>query len=54
MRCRGNLHRRPRRGRQGRADLDFIRLDAEAFATAPNISVDYAVFEKTQRAAVLR
>jgi mannose-1-phosphate guanylyltransferase len=35
------------------ADLDFIRLDAETFATAPNISVDYAIFEKTSRAAVL-
>jgi len=30
-----------------KADLDFVRLDAEAFAQAPNISVDYAVFEKT-------
>lgn len=34
-------------------DLDFIRLDAEAFAEAPNISVDYAIFEKTTHAAVL-
>jgi mannose-1-phosphate guanylyltransferase len=34
-------------------DLDFIRLDAEAFAQAPNISVDYAIFEKTTHAAVL-
>lgn len=34
-------------------DLDFIRLDAAAFADAPNISVDYAIFEKTRRAAVL-
>ena len=36
-----------------RADLDFIRLDAEAFAKAPDISVDYAIFEKTSLAAVL-
>lgn len=36
-----------------KVDLDFIRLDPEAFAKAPNISVDYAVFEKTKRAAVL-
>jgi mannose-1-phosphate guanylyltransferase len=36
-----------------KADLDFIRLDPEAFAKAPNISVDYAVFEKTRLAAVL-
>lgn len=31
------------------ADLDFTRLDAEAFAKSPNISVDYAIFEKSQR-----
>lgn len=31
-----------------RADLDFIRLDEAAFATAPNISVDYAIFEKSR------
>jgi mannose-1-phosphate guanylyltransferase len=35
------------------ADLDFIRLDEAAFATAPNISVDYAIFEKTAKAAVV-
>ncbi len=35
------------------ADLDFIRLDQAAFATAPNISVDYAIFEKTAKAAVV-
>ncbi len=34
-------------------DLDFIRLDGEAFATAPNISIDYAVMEKTDRAALV-
>ncbi len=34
-------------------DLDFVRLDAAAFSAAPNISVDYAVFEKTTLAAVL-
>jgi mannose-1-phosphate guanylyltransferase/mannose-6-phosphate isomerase len=34
-------------------DLDFVRLDAEAFAKAPNISIDYAVMEKTARAAVV-
>jgi mannose-1-phosphate guanylyltransferase len=31
-----------------RADLDFIRLEEESFARAPNISVDYAVFEKSR------
>jgi mannose-1-phosphate guanylyltransferase/mannose-6-phosphate isomerase len=35
------------------ADLDFLRLDAEAFARAPAESLDYAVMEKTDRAAVV-
>jgi mannose-1-phosphate guanylyltransferase/mannose-6-phosphate isomerase len=35
------------------ADLDFTRLDAEAFAKCPADSIDYAVMEKTDRAAVL-
>ncbi len=30
-----------------------MRLDAEQFAKAPNISIDYAVMEKTARAAVV-
>jgi len=34
-------------------DLDFIRLDAEAFAASPDISVDYAIMEKTSNAAVV-
>jgi len=34
-------------------DLDFTRLDAEAFAAAPSISIDYALMEKTRRAAVI-
>ncbi|MDX2266422.1 MAG: mannose-1-phosphate guanylyltransferase/mannose-6-phosphate isomerase [Hyphomicrobiales bacterium] len=34
-------------------DLDFRRLDAESYARAPNISIDYAVMEKTRLAAVL-
>ncbi|MDQ1079559.1 mannose-1-phosphate guanylyltransferase/mannose-6-phosphate isomerase [Pseudoroseomonas cervicalis] len=34
-------------------DLDFIRLDPAAFALAPDISIDYAVMEKTDRAAVV-
>lgn len=33
---------------KARADLDFVRLDEESFAKAPNISVDYAIFEKTK------
>jgi len=34
-------------------DLDFIRLDPEAFALAPKKSIDYAIMERTDRAAVL-
>ena len=34
-------------------DLDFIRLDASAFAASPTISIDYAVMEKTEHAGVL-
>jgi mannose-1-phosphate guanylyltransferase/mannose-6-phosphate isomerase len=34
-------------------DLGFLRLDAQAFAKVPNISVDYAVMERTQAAAVM-
>ena len=38
----------------GRArDLDFIRLAAAPFAEAPNISLDYAIAERTDRAAVV-
>jgi mannose-1-phosphate guanylyltransferase/mannose-6-phosphate isomerase len=36
-----------------RADLDFIRIDADAFAQSPSDSIDYAVMEKTDRAAVV-
>ncbi|MDP6707763.1 MAG: mannose-1-phosphate guanylyltransferase/mannose-6-phosphate isomerase [Alphaproteobacteria bacterium] len=36
------------------ADLDFIRLDADAFATAPEIAFDRAVMERTSRAVVVR
>ncbi|GHA85584.1 mannose-1-phosphate guanylyltransferase/mannose-6-phosphate isomerase [Cognatilysobacter bugurensis] len=34
-------------------DLDFIRIDRDAFAASPNDSIDYAVMEKTDRAAVV-
>jgi mannose-1-phosphate guanylyltransferase / mannose-6-phosphate isomerase len=34
-------------------DLDFVRLDAAAFAQAPKISIDYAVMERTDKAGVL-
>lgn len=34
-------------------DLDFIRIDAEAFKSSPSDSIDYAVMEKTSDAAVI-
>lgn len=34
-------------------DLGFLRLDKAAFAASPNISIDYAVMEKTKAAAML-
>jgi mannose-1-phosphate guanylyltransferase/mannose-1-phosphate guanylyltransferase/mannose-6-phosphate isomerase len=39
--------------RLGRRDLDFLRLDHDAFAKCPSISIDYAVMERTSRAAVV-
>lgn len=39
--------------RIARRDLDFLRLDEAAFAAARATSVDYAVMEKTARAAVV-
>ena len=34
-------------------DLGFVRLDEQAFGQAPQKSIDYAVMEKTERAAVV-
>ena len=36
-----------------KADLDFVRIDKDAFAASPEKSIDYAVMENTARAAVL-
>jgi mannose-1-phosphate guanylyltransferase / mannose-6-phosphate isomerase len=36
-----------------REDPDFIRLGAEAFRACPSISLDFALAERTQRAAVV-
>jgi mannose-1-phosphate guanylyltransferase/mannose-6-phosphate isomerase len=36
-----------------KADLDFVRIDQDAFAASPEKSIDYAVMENTSRAAVL-
>jgi mannose-1-phosphate guanylyltransferase len=35
------------------ADLDFMRLDAAAFGKSPSDSIDYAVMERTDRAATV-
>lgn len=34
-------------------DLDFIRVDRDAFLSCPNESIDYAIMEKTDRAAMV-
>ena len=34
-------------------DLDFLRLEREAFAACPNVAIDVAVMERTDRGAVL-
>lgn len=36
-----------------RTDLDFIRLNNEEFERSPNISIDYAVMEKTSQAVMV-
>lgn len=37
----------------GVRDLDFLRLDADAFAASPSESIDVAVMERTAKAAVV-
>ena len=44
--CRAALEREA-------TDLDFLRLDREAFAACPNVAIDVAVMERTDRGAVL-
>lgn len=36
-----------------RVDLDFLRIDAAAFAACPSDSIDYAVMEKTRAGVVI-
>ena len=38
---------------QGKADADFYRVDKAMFTSSPSDSIDYAVMEKTDRAAVI-
>ena len=35
------------------ADADFVRLDSASYAASPDIAVDYAVMERTTRAAMV-
>lgn len=44
--CRESLHRADK-------DLDFVRLDADIFASCPSDSIDYAVMEKTDNGVVI-
>jgi mannose-1-phosphate guanylyltransferase/mannose-6-phosphate isomerase len=38
---------------KAKVDLDFVRLDKEAFSACPSDSIDYAVMEHTRKAAVV-
>lgn len=38
---------------EAKRDLDFVRLDEDAFTRCPGDSIDYAVMEKTDRAVVV-
>ncbi len=38
---------------KAKSDLDFIRLDHDAYAASPDIAVDYAVMEHTTHAATI-
>ncbi|MGO9445262.1 MAG: mannose-1-phosphate guanylyltransferase/mannose-6-phosphate isomerase [Thiobacillaceae bacterium] len=38
---------------KAKVDLDFVRLDKDAFSACPSDSIDYAVMEHTRRAAVV-
>jgi mannose-1-phosphate guanylyltransferase len=38
---------------QDTADLEFHRLEREAFAKCPNVAIDVAVMEKTELGSVL-
>ena len=39
--------------REAREDMDFVRLDADAVSACPSNSIDYALMEHTDRAAVV-
>jgi mannose-1-phosphate guanylyltransferase/mannose-6-phosphate isomerase len=39
--------------REGKQDLDFFRLEPQAFKACKSISIDYAVMEQTQKATIV-
>ncbi len=39
--------------KHSQSDLDFTRIDAQSFSTAKDISVDYALMEKTDKAVIV-
>src|SRR5690606_16044657 len=52
--CRPDMLAACRQALQGAAhDMDFVRLDAAAFAACPADSIDYAVMEHTRDAAMV-
>ncbi|MBL0407683.1 mannose-1-phosphate guanylyltransferase/mannose-6-phosphate isomerase [Microvirga aerilata] len=38
---------------RARHDMDFLRLDAEAFSRCRSISIDHAIMERTQRSVII-
>ncbi len=53
-RCRPDILSACRKAReQGKRDADFYRVDAQQFGNCPSDSIDYAVMEKTDHAAVV-
>jgi mannose-1-phosphate guanylyltransferase/mannose-6-phosphate isomerase len=53
-RCAPEMLRACRKAyRESSRDLDFLRLGAEAFASSPSGSIDYAVMEKTASGVVI-
>jgi mannose-1-phosphate guanylyltransferase/mannose-6-phosphate isomerase len=39
--------------KKAQSDLDFIRIDADAFSSCPSDSIDYAVMEKSSKVSVV-
>ncbi len=53
-RLQPDIHRAAKAAVDGAArDFDYLRLDEDGFSAAPSISIDYAVMEHTDKAAVV-